>query len=431
MSARRWGPPPPPRRRSPAAAASRTLRAVAACVAVVPVVGFDIEAHDAVGQTAASAMDQEAIRNFKKLLGGQDASDVAGWGHQADATFPGLARMHFQVHDDRSGQPWCGPKETRVALCPDNVCLLSAIKHFYGKILLDEGRRIDYPDIDYSKVAQGIQFKDADAVKMLINLIGDMHQPLHVGYASDDNGHNVQVNFEGKQMSLYDVWDKGIGELVRQRQSNFWYGGWTHVNAVREQYEADKKFWQEKGAFAAFDRWMDEEVDFACNNAYKDPGTGKLLGGPQGPQSGQLESISPQAYSAWKDAWLKRILIGGARVAIVMNDIMDAQGASKLKQGTGVKTEADLEKEKMQADWAKEAAAKRRAETSAKGFFPTFNFSVFVTNLGIACVTVPLFFLFVNHGLNPKTHMELLRTLMESGSGGGGGGSGRGGKRQE
>ena len=174
--------------------------------------GFDIEAHDAIGQTAASAMDQEAIkpwpkkgyesfkkpkdirvfqtgRQIKRMMSGQDASDVAGWGHQAavrlemtenmsrevDDTYPDMARLHFQVHDDDAG--FCGG--VRKAKCEDNICLLASIKHFYGKVVSDEGRRMDFPAIDYSKVAKGIKFSDADYLKMLINLVGDLHQQLY------------------------------------------------------------------------------------------------------------------------------------------------------------------------------------------------------------------------------------------------------------
>lgn len=110
-----------------------------------------------------------------------------------DDTFPGVSRMHFQVHDDQKGQLWCGPSEGRVPQCQDGVCLLASVKHFYGKVLADEGRAIEYPAMDYDKVEPGVWFSDADAVKMLLNLLGDLHQPLHVGFASDDSGKALRA----------------------------------------------------------------------------------------------------------------------------------------------------------------------------------------------------------------------------------------------
>lgn len=378
---------------------------------LVTAVAFDIDAHDAIGQTAASAMDQQAIKQVKRLLGGQDASDVAGWGHQVDDTFPGMARLHFQVHVDTGSQPFCGPVGDRVARCEDNICLLMAIKHFYGKVLQDEGRAMDYPAIDYSKVEKAIKFTDADAVKMLINLVGDMHQPMHVGYASDDNGHAVQVTFRGQTMSLYDFWDKGISELVRKHESGFWLGGWTHVRAISQEFEKDKEMWKKDGAFKTFDAWMAESVQFACNKAYVHPITGARIGRPgAGQHPVQLDEAG---YQVWKEAWLRQLLVAGERTAIVLNDILDAGGAAKLHQGSSVKTKADEEKARQQLEWAKEREHAQRAERAAKGFLPKFDMSVLCTNLAIAVVVVPLFLAFVNHGLNPNVYISLIMNLLE------------------
>lgn len=378
------------------------------------VAAFDFDAHDAVGQTVASAMDQEATKNMKKLLGGKDASDVAGWGHQVDDTFPGMERLHFQTHDD-SSQPFCGPVEQRVAKCDDNLCLLSAIKNFYGKILEDEGRKTDYPAIDYDKAAKGLTFTDADEVKMLLNLIGDMHQPMHVGYAGNDMGRKVMVKFRGKEMSLYDFWDKGISETVRKDESNFWLGGWTHVSRVSGEFEKDKAAWKEQGASKMFERWVEENVKFACEVAYKHPTTGKMLAGP-GADAGPID-IDEQAYQMWKDRWLRQILLAGERLAIVMNDILDSASAGKLSK-EGVKTKADEASEKEKAEWAKAGEENRKKEaqrsrTSYSG--PTFNPSVIMTNLAIAAVTVPMLVLVVNHGLDPRVYKLKLLELFSSG----------------
>mmetsp|Transcript_5779 Transcript_5779/g.17053 ORF Transcript_5779/g.17053 Transcript_5779/m.17053 type:complete len:410 (-) Transcript_5779:90-1319(-) len=397
-------------------------RAVSGCLLLAVAVAFDIDAHDAVGQTAASAMDQQAIRQVKRLLGGQDASDVAGWGHQLDDTFPGMSRLHFQVHDDAS-QPFCGPAEQRVAKCEDGICLLNAIKHFYGKVLSDEGRRIEYPKIDYSKAEKGVRFTDADSVKMLINLIGDLHQPLHVGFAGDDNGRKVQVTFRGKAMSLYDVWDKGISEVIRDQESSFWLGGWTHVRAISEEYEKDKNLWKQEGAFKAFDKWAAESVKFACEHAYTHPVTGKKLAGP-GAEPGPV-AIDDGAYHVWREAWLRQILLAGERTAIVLNDLLDASGAQKLHEGSGVKTKADEEKAKEKKEWAKERDRILKAERAARGS-PHINPGVLLTNLSIALVVVPLFLLVANYGLNPRVYSALVKSLLEGGDSSAGGASGPG-----
>ncbi|WP_378185258.1 S1/P1 nuclease [Aquimarina sp. W85] len=44
-------------------------------------------------------------------------------------------------------------------------------------------------------------------LKMLIHLIGDLHQPLHVGRAEDKGGNDIQVQWFKKGSNLHRVWD--------------------------------------------------------------------------------------------------------------------------------------------------------------------------------------------------------------------------------
>ena len=46
----------------------------------------------------------------------------------------------------------------------------------------------------------------------LFHLIGDLHQPLHVGYKDDKGGNSVQVSFFGKGSNLHSMWDTEIIE---------------------------------------------------------------------------------------------------------------------------------------------------------------------------------------------------------------------------
>lgn len=44
----------------------------------------------------------------------------------------------------------------------------------------------------------------------LFHLIGDLHQPLHVGYGDDKGGNTFQVNYKDKGTNLHSFWDSGI-----------------------------------------------------------------------------------------------------------------------------------------------------------------------------------------------------------------------------
>lgn len=50
----------------------------------------------------------------------------------------------------------------------------------------------------------------AEALKFLIHLIGDAHQPMHVSRAEDKGGNTIQVRFDGKGTNLHSLWDSKL-----------------------------------------------------------------------------------------------------------------------------------------------------------------------------------------------------------------------------
>ena len=52
----------------------------------------------------------------------------------------------------------------------------------------------------------------AVALKFLIHLVADAHQPMHVGLAEDLGGNRVDVKWFGKETNLHRVWDTNIIE---------------------------------------------------------------------------------------------------------------------------------------------------------------------------------------------------------------------------
>jgi len=47
-------------------------------------------------------------------------------------------------------------------------------------------------------------------ILIVFHLVGDLHQPLHVGYGSDKGGNTMQVNYKGQGTNLHSFWDSGI-----------------------------------------------------------------------------------------------------------------------------------------------------------------------------------------------------------------------------
>ncbi len=47
-------------------------------------------------------------------------------------------------------------------------------------------------------------------LKMLVHLIGDLHQPLHVGRSEDKGGNDIQVQWHGTGTNLHHIWDEEL-----------------------------------------------------------------------------------------------------------------------------------------------------------------------------------------------------------------------------
>ncbi len=50
------------------------------------------------------------------------------------------------------------------------------------------------------------------ALKMLIHLVGDVHQPMHMGHKSDLGGNRWMVQFFGREKNLHGIWDADVME---------------------------------------------------------------------------------------------------------------------------------------------------------------------------------------------------------------------------
>lgn len=55
-----------------------------------------------------------------------------------------------------------------------------------------------------------------DALRFTAHFVGDMHQPLHMGYADDLGGNLVKGKFMGLDTNLHGVWDYGMLEATRR-----------------------------------------------------------------------------------------------------------------------------------------------------------------------------------------------------------------------
>lgn len=289
--------------------------------------GWDQTGHEAIGMTAMSALQGKALFQTKKLLAGKDAVDVSGWAHKVDREYPWAPDMHFQKPSGSMDD--CNSLQVTESCNDDSrkgLCLIPVIQYFYGHV---NDTQINSAPIT---LPEGVHFTDADAVKFIINLLGDMHQPFHVLFREESEKR--MVTFNGKPMSLFDFWDKNIAEYVKDTQPGFWQGGWTRVDAVKREYKEETQAWKNLGIRAPNEllpKWATENARLACKFVKALPA-----------QKGDAPTPIPtQLLREWIKDMEKNILIAGARTTIVLNSLLHNSIKHEVERGSGVKVKED------------------------------------------------------------------------------------------
>ncbi len=104
------------------------------------------------------------------------------------------------------------------------------------------------------------------ALRFLVHLIEDLHQPLHVGENHDRGGNDTQVRWFDRGSNLHRVWDSGIIERVSRDEDR-----WLAEMAAMDTPEA-----RGKAQAGAVGDWASESL-MAARQACQDPATGQRI----------------------------------------------------------------------------------------------------------------------------------------------------------
>jgi hypothetical protein len=161
---------------------------VLACLAPTRANAWGAQGHEAIASLAWQGLKPAARQEVARLLAlepGQTLESVSNWAdvHRNPAT----GVWHY-VNFPRGN---CAYEPSRD--CPEGKCVVAAI----GRQLAVLASKA--PDTDRLK-----------ALKYLVHLVGDVHQPLHAGYADDRGGNRFQVRAFARGSNLHAVWDSGL-----------------------------------------------------------------------------------------------------------------------------------------------------------------------------------------------------------------------------
>ncbi len=145
------------------------------------------------------------------------------------------------------------------------------------------------------------------ALKILVHVLGDMHQPMHMGHASDRGGNQVQVRFFDRGTNLHSVWD---GSMVNSAHS-WTFSEWTEqLDRLSPESEAAE-------TQGNVDDWARQTYGIATEVYNYFPAGTKI-------------SYNHIAY--WAPTIERQLLRGGLRLAAVLNAIYDPESGTDASQ---------------------------------------------------------------------------------------------------
>jgi hypothetical protein len=72
---------------------------------------------------------------------------------------------------------------------------------------------------------------------LLIHIVGDLHQPLHIGRFDDLGGNRIRVQWFGDPTNLHSVWDEKLIDFQKLSYTEY-------VNAINHTTRAERIQWQ-------------------------------------------------------------------------------------------------------------------------------------------------------------------------------------------
>lgn len=150
-----------------------------ALLLAIPAFAWSPLGHRLVGDLAARQLTPAARAEVARLLAGEPEptlGGVANWADDLRNTDPERFKATSRWHYINAKGGGCAFDIARD--CPDGNCVVAAIEA-QRKILADRSQP---------------QAARRDALKFIVHLVGDVHQPMHAGNRTDAGGNKFQVS---------------------------------------------------------------------------------------------------------------------------------------------------------------------------------------------------------------------------------------------
>ena len=261
--------------------------------------------HRVVAEIAQRHLTPAAQAKVSQLLDGRTLADVANWPDElrSDPRFDKYKPLHFATVKDGIASY----RNAEKARCGDIVVAIDAFSAF----LRTDSRESLYAVKALSDKSDGTgqaacnpqetePLSPAQALSFLVHLMGDLHQPLHVG-GTDLGGNQVKVNWLDRwQSNLHSIWDDEMVDFERLDYTQY-------ARFLDRASEADANRWQTGNTIS----YADEAIAMRS----------KLYVFPDDSGKPAVNEVSYKYIGAQRDRMREQLLKGGLRLAAVLNGI--------------------------------------------------------------------------------------------------------------
>ncbi|CAJ2678447.1 unnamed protein product [Trifolium pratense] len=160
-----------------------------------------------------------------------------------------------------------------------------------------------------------LKYNLTEALMFLSHFVGDVHQPLHVGFTGDLGGNTITVRWYRRKTNLHHVWDNMIIESALKKfyDSDLSVMIQAIQRNISDIWLNDTSSWEHcaHNYTACPDRYASESISLACKFAYKNATPGSTL--------------EDEYFLSRLPIVEKRLAQGGVRLAAILNRIFTAK----------------------------------------------------------------------------------------------------------
>ena len=236
--------------------------------------------HRIVGEIAERNLTKEAQKGIKDILGVESLSRVATWADEIRSNKKYDYAISWHYTSVPTGKTYFDQKRNK------DGDVIEALFRF-EEVLRDPKKTKE---------------EKAEHLKFFVHMMGDLHQPLHVGLAEDRGGNSVRLRWFKQDTNLHALWDESIVDFEQL--------SYTEYASYLNHFTSDEKKEFTKGHFLD---WAKESMD--VRSIVYD------IGNP--------ENVSYEYHHKVKPVFELRLRQAGLRLAYLLNSIFKKESVSK------------------------------------------------------------------------------------------------------